>query len=49
MGMEVEKPKGAFYIFPKVPEGFPDSFTFAMRLLQEGGVAVVQILQKSHL
>jgi aminotransferase len=40
MGIEVEKPTGAFYIYPKVPAGFPDSLTFAMRLLEEGGVAV---------
>lgn len=41
MGIEVEKPTGAFYIFPKIPNVFPDSQTFAMRLLEEGGVAVV--------
>ena len=41
MGIEVEKPTGAFYIFPKIPAHFPDSLTFALRLLEEGGVAVV--------
>ncbi|CAM3397121.1 aminotransferase class I/II-fold pyridoxal phosphate-dependent enzyme [Cytobacillus oceanisediminis] len=41
MGMETEKPQGSFYIFPKIPDGFSDSYIFATRLLHEGGVAVV--------
>ncbi|WNS76608.1 aminotransferase class I/II-fold pyridoxal phosphate-dependent enzyme [Bacillus sp. DTU_2020_1000418_1_SI_GHA_SEK_038] len=41
MGLETMKPSGAFYIFPKIPSIFPDSYTFATQLLTEGGVAVV--------
>ncbi|MGJ9384382.1 aminotransferase class I/II-fold pyridoxal phosphate-dependent enzyme [Salipaludibacillus sp. CF4.18] len=41
MGLETEKPEASFYIFPKVPAAFKDSFTFTMRLLKEGRVAVV--------
>lgn len=39
--MEVEKPQGAFYIFPSIRTFGLSSFDFATRLLQEGGVAVV--------
>lgn len=41
LGMEVEKPQGAFYIFPSIRTYGLSSFDFATRLLQEGGVAVV--------
>ncbi|AXI01347.1 aminotransferase class I/II-fold pyridoxal phosphate-dependent enzyme [Sporosarcina sp. PTS2304] len=41
IGLETEKPKGAFYIFPKIPSSFPDSSTFSEALLREGRVAVV--------
>ncbi|MFS0784422.1 aminotransferase class I/II-fold pyridoxal phosphate-dependent enzyme [Bacillus sp. 1P06AnD] len=41
MGLEVEKPEGAFYIFPRIPAGFEDSLDFSTKLLREGRVAVV--------
>ncbi|MDF2678303.1 MAG: aminotransferase class I/II-fold pyridoxal phosphate-dependent enzyme [Bacillota bacterium] len=41
MGLEVEKPMGAFYIFPKIPDSYKDSEAFAFQLIEEGGVAVV--------
>lgn len=41
MGLTVEKPNGAFYIFPEVKKFGMTSFDFATKLLQEGGVAVV--------
>lgn len=41
MGLEVIKPNGAFYIFPKIPQGFASSEQFAFEMLDEAGVAVV--------
>ncbi|MFD1884745.1 aminotransferase A [Paenibacillus wenxiniae] len=41
MGLELEKPEGAFYLFPSIAHlGIP-SMEFAMRLLEEARVAVV--------
>ncbi|TLS37485.1 aminotransferase A [Pseudalkalibacillus caeni] len=41
MGFEVEKPEGAFYIFPSIKQFNMSSFDFAMKLVEEAGVAVV--------
>lgn len=41
MGLDVVKPRGAFYIFPSVEKYGMTSFEFATRLLKEGGVAAV--------
>ncbi|WP_026974286.1 aminotransferase A [Alicyclobacillus contaminans] len=41
MGLPVEPPEGAFYVFPSVREFGMSSWTFAERLLREHGVAVV--------
>lgn len=41
IGLPVEKPNGAFYIFPSIQAYGLNSFDFATKLLQEGGVAVV--------
>ncbi|TQR21334.1 aminotransferase class I/II-fold pyridoxal phosphate-dependent enzyme [Psychrobacillus vulpis] len=41
MGLSVEKPNGAFYIFPSIKDFGMTSFDFATKLLHEGGVAVV--------
>lgn len=41
MGLEVVKPNGAFYIFPSIKKYGMDSYSFAMKLLAEGGVAAV--------
>ena len=41
MGLTVEKPNGAFYIFPDIRKYEMNSFEFATKLLQEGSVAVV--------
>ena len=41
MGLPVEKPNGAFYIFPSIKSFNMNSFDFATKLLHEGGVAVV--------
>ncbi|TQR18331.1 aminotransferase class I/II-fold pyridoxal phosphate-dependent enzyme [Psychrobacillus soli] len=41
MGLSVEKPNGAFYIFPSIKGFSMNSFDFATKLLHEGGVAVV--------
>lgn len=41
MGLEVVKPNGAFYIFPKIPDHFESSEAFAYQLLEEGKVGVV--------
>ncbi|MFF2752122.1 aminotransferase class I/II-fold pyridoxal phosphate-dependent enzyme [Psychrobacillus sp. NPDC058041] len=41
MGLPVEKPNGAFYIFPSIKRFNMNSFDFATKLLHEGGVAVV--------
>ncbi|MBS3055322.1 MAG: pyridoxal phosphate-dependent aminotransferase [Candidatus Aenigmarchaeota archaeon] len=41
MGMECLKPKGAFYMFPKIPRGRHNSTTFAHSLLHKTKVLVV--------
>ncbi|MDZ5252850.1 pyridoxal phosphate-dependent aminotransferase [Clostridium sp. LIBA-8841] len=41
MGLDVEKPKGAFYIYPNVSKFGLTSEEFCQRLLKEGGVACV--------
>lgn len=41
MGLEVIKPNGAFYIFPKIPSHFESSEAFAYQMLDEAKVAVV--------
>ncbi|MFJ7970380.1 aminotransferase class I/II-fold pyridoxal phosphate-dependent enzyme [Psychrobacillus sp. NPDC096389] len=41
MGLSVEKPNGAFYIFPSIEKYGLSSFDFATKLLHESGVAVV--------
>jgi aminotransferase len=41
MGLDVVKPKGAFYIFPSIAKYNMSSFEFATALLKEGGVAAV--------
>ncbi|MEK6557828.1 MAG: aminotransferase class I/II-fold pyridoxal phosphate-dependent enzyme, partial [Candidatus Margulisiibacteriota bacterium] len=41
IGFEVQKPTGAFYIFPSITKFGLSDEDFAMRLLQEGRVAVV--------
>jgi aminotransferase len=41
MGFELEKPQGAFYLFPSIARFGLKSQEFAMRLLQEEHVAVV--------
>ena len=41
MNLEVVKPDGAFYFFVKLPEGYDSSFDFALKLAEEGKVAVV--------
>jgi len=41
MNFEVVKPDGAFYFFVKLPEGYDSSFDFALKLAEEGKVAVV--------
>jgi len=39
MGIQVEKPNAAFYIWTRFPEIFPDSVTFCDRMLREAGVS----------
>lgn len=41
MGLEVTKPKGAFYIFPSIVRTGLKSFEFAKRLLETHNVAVI--------
>ncbi|SDC75085.1 aminotransferase [Paenibacillus sp. UNCCL117] len=41
MGFELDKPEGAFYVFPSIKRYGLPSMTFAMRLLEEHQVAVV--------
>ncbi|QQK80101.1 aminotransferase A [Salicibibacter cibi] len=41
MGMDVEKPEGAFYLFPSIQNTGFDSYTFSERLLEEEKLAVV--------
>lgn len=41
MGIDVQKPEGAFYIFPSIKKFNMTSDEFATRLMAEGGVGVV--------
>ncbi|TYR79854.1 aminotransferase A [Priestia megaterium] len=41
IGFEVEKPNGAFYIFPSIAPFHDNSFEFALNLVKEAGVALV--------
>jgi aminotransferase len=41
MGFDVEKPNGAFYIFPSIQSLNMSSFDFALELVKEAGVALV--------
>ena len=41
MGLEVEEPTGAFYMFIKIQKFGMDSLTFCRRMLQEGLVGVI--------
>ena len=42
MGLACPDVEGAFYVFPRIPAGYPgDSDAFARELLDEGGVATV--------
>lgn len=41
MGFDVEKPKGAFYVFPSIKRFAQKSFDFAVELLEQAQVAVV--------
>jgi aminotransferase len=41
MGFEVDKPKGAFYVFPSIKPFAAKSFDFAVELLEKAQVAVV--------
>jgi aminotransferase len=41
IGLEVEKPTGAFYMFPSIKKFGKTSFDFALDLVKQAGVAVV--------
>ncbi|MFE8703531.1 aminotransferase A [Cytobacillus sp. FJAT-54145] len=41
MGFDIVKPDGAFYFFVKMPSGYTSSFDFAIKLVEQAGVAVV--------
>ncbi|QPA31868.1 aminotransferase A [Thermaerobacillus caldiproteolyticus] len=41
MGLHVEKPTGAFYLFPSIASFGQPSFDFALNLVNQAGVAVV--------
>lgn len=41
MGLEVEKPEGAFYIFPKISKFKLSSYDFSLKLAKEAKVAVI--------
>ncbi|MDG4655746.1 aminotransferase A [Ectobacillus antri] len=41
MGLDVQHPGGAFYLFPYIGQFGETSFSFAMRLVKEAGLAVV--------
>jgi aminotransferase len=41
MGLQVEKPNGAFYLFPYIGNFGCSSFDFALQLVKEAGLAVV--------
>ncbi len=40
-GITLVEPKGAFYAFPQLPEGSPDSMTFCKMALEEVGLALI--------
>ena len=40
-GVKIEEPNGAFYAFPKLPEGSADSLLFCEKALEEFGLAVI--------
>ena len=40
-GIDLIEPQGAFYAFPKLPQGSTDSITFCKRALEETGLAVI--------
>ncbi len=40
-GINLVHPQGAFYAFPKLPNGSPDSITFCKLALEEVGLALV--------
>ena len=41
MGLEAQKPEGAFYLFARVPSCGLDSLSFCEKLLKEGLVGLV--------
>jgi len=41
LGLKCLPPKGAFYLFPRLPEGWKDSTSFCEHLLREVGIASV--------
>ena len=41
MGLEFQKPEGAFYVFLKIPGSETDSLKFCTRMLQEGLVGLI--------
>ena len=41
MGMEVQKPDGAFYLFPSIRQYGLDSETFCRRMIREAKLAAV--------
>ncbi|MBM7621527.1 aminotransferase [Bacillus tianshenii] len=41
MGLDVVKPSGAFYLFPSIEKYNMPSFDFALKMVEEAGVAVV--------
>ncbi|WP_078409289.1 aminotransferase A [Priestia abyssalis] len=41
IGFDVEKPNGAFYIFPSIHKFHHSSFEFALELMEKAGVALV--------
>ncbi|CRF29169.1 aspartate aminotransferase [Mycobacterium tuberculosis] len=41
MGFELDKPEGAFYLFPSIERSGLSSMDFTMKLLEEQRVAVV--------
>jgi aspartate/methionine/tyrosine aminotransferase len=41
MGLDVSNPGGAMYVWIPIPDGYTDSFDFALKLLEATGVALV--------
>ena len=41
MGLEVNKPEGAFYVFPKISEFGMSSYDFCLNLVKEKSVALI--------